>query len=133
MIATVIAFLLKLGASPLIDKALRVMERRAELETDKEKLKTQVTIEAIRATVEETKVMASFNEKKLNVAWFWLMIALFVVPYGLWWNAVFLDSIFHFGWKIADIPNNDMKQSAAAIIQWLFYVGSGAAIIKAIR
>jgi len=127
-----LTFLLKIGFGGIVDKAIALMQRRAELEVDKEKLRTELTAEYLRQIVEETRVMADLNKAKMQFPWFWAFAALFLVPYGVWWNAVVLDSIGHFGWRVADLPTTDMKQAAAQMIQWLFYVGGGVAGVKAV-
>ena len=133
MIASLVTWLVKLGFGGIVDKTIDLMKYRAQLETDKEKLRTEVAIEQMKAAVEETRIMAAFNEKKLSFPWFWLMASMFVVPLGLWWNAILLDSIFHFGWKIADLPTQNLQNWAGSMIQWIFYVGSGVAVIKGLQ
>ncbi len=125
-------FLAKIGLGGMVDKAIGLMERRAEIEVDKEKLRTGLTAEYMRQIVEETRVMADYNKAKMQFPWFWMFAALFLVPYGLWWNAVVIDSIFGFAWNVADLPTTDMKAAAAKMIEWLFYVGGGVAGVKAV-
>lgn len=133
MLTAIATFLVKIGLSSIVDKTIGLMEKRAELENDKERLRTQVSIEHLKSIVEEARLMTSYNEKKLNFSWFWILVTLFIFPYAAWWNAVILDSIFHFGWKIADLPTEEMKDAAAQMIQWLFYVGGGVAAWKALK
>lgn len=128
-----IAFLIKLGFGGVVDKAIGHLERRAELENDKERLKSQTTIELAKQAVIEAQIMADFNKAKLTVPWFWMFAALFIVPLGAWWTAVILDSIFMFGWKVANLPTPEMREWAGNMIQWLFYVGTAAGAVNLIR
>ena len=124
---------MKIGLGSVVDKTIDLMKHRASLENDKEKLKTQVTIEHIKAITEETRLITDYNKQKLQFPWFWLFVSFFIIPLGLWWNAVILDSIFHFQWNVANLPTQQMQEWAGQMIQWLFYIGSGIAVFKTMR
>ncbi|MDW9805254.1 hypothetical protein GOA91_20445 [Sinorhizobium meliloti] len=126
------SFLLKIGLGGVIDKAIAFMQRKAELEVDQEKLRTELTAEYMRQVVEETRIMADFNKAKFSFPWFWMFAALFVLPLGFWWSAVIFDSVFGFSWNVADLPTREMKDAAGSMIEWLFYVGGGVAGVKAV-
>ncbi|MDW9814289.1 hypothetical protein GOC60_05185 [Sinorhizobium meliloti] len=126
------SFLIKVGLGGVIDKAIALMQRKAELEVDKEKLRTELTAEYMRQVVEETRIMADFNKAKFSFPWFWMFAALFVLPLGFWWSAVILDSVLGFSWNVADLPTREMKDAAGSMIEWLFYVGGGVAGVKAV-
>ena len=132
MFATIVAFLAKIGLGGIVDKAIHLLERRAELEVDKDKLRTELTAEYLRQTVEEVRIMADYNKAKLQFPWFWCFAALFLCPLGMWWAAVIFDSIFHFGWAVADLPTQQMKDAASRMIEWVFYTGAGVAALKAV-
>ncbi|MCA1365913.1 hypothetical protein I6F15_00620 [Bradyrhizobium sp. BRP14] len=126
------SFLMKIGLSGVIDKAIALMQRKAELEVDKEKLRADLTAEYLRQIVEETRIMADFNKAKVAFPWFWTFAALFVLPLGFWWAAVILDSVFGFPGDVANLPTPEMRQWAGDMIQWIFYVGGGVAGVKAV-
>ncbi|XNY07040.1 hypothetical protein ACMFL9_26495 [Sinorhizobium meliloti] len=127
-----LSFLIKVGLSGVVERGIKLMERRGELEVDKEKLRTELTAEYMRQVVEETRIMADFNKAKFAFPWFWAFAALFVLPLGFWWSAVILDSVFGFSWNVADLPTREMKDAAGSMIEWLFYVGGGVAGVKAV-
>jgi len=133
VIASVVTWLVKLGLGGVVDKTIDLMKYRAQTENDKEALRTQVAIEQIKATVDEVRIMAGYNERKLEFPLFWIMACLFVVPLGLWWSAVILDSVFMFDWSVANLPTPQMQEWAGQMIQWIFYVGSGVAVLKGLR
>jgi len=133
MISSIITWLVKLGFGGIVDKTIDLMKHRAQLENDKEKLRTEVAIEQIKAAVEETRIMAGYNERKLEFPWFWLMAFIFVLPLGIWWASVILDSIFGFSWSVANLPTPQMQEWAGQMITWIFYVGSGVAVLKGLR
>lgn len=131
MFATILAFFAKLGLGGIINKAADILTARAAAETDREKLRTELAAEHLRQIVEETRIMADLNKAKLSFPWFWVLVTMFVAPLGLWWTMVILDSIFYFPFDIAHLPNAEMRQWAGDMIRWLFYVGSGAAALRA--
>ncbi|MBO9441363.1 hypothetical protein J7363_04615 [Phaeobacter italicus] len=128
-----IAFLMRMGFGGMVDKAISHLERRAELQNDREKLRSQTTVELAREAVKEAQVMADYNRAKLSFPWFWLFAALFLVPLAAWWSAVILDSIFGFTWSVADLPTPQMQEWAGDMIRWLFYVGTGVGALKSLR
>ena len=133
ILTTVLGFLVKLGLGGIVDKTLGHLERKSDLENDREALKSKVSIEHIRAAVEETRIMADLNKSKMGNVWFWVFSALFIFPLGGWWTAVILDSIFHFGWNVANLPTADMRAWAGDMIKWLFYTGSVGVALKLLK
>jgi len=129
----IIAFLIKLGFGGVVDKAIGHMERRAELQNDRERLKSETTVALAREAVKEAKVMADFNKAKLAFPWFWVFAGMFIAPLALWWSAVILDSVFMFSWSVADLPTPQMQQWAGDMIRWLFYVGSGVGALRMLQ
>lgn len=128
-----ISILLNLGFGGIVDKAIGHLERRAELENDREKIKTKATVELAREAVNEVKIMAEYNKAKLSFPWFWVFAGMFIGPLGLWWAAVILDSVFSFSWSVADLPTPQMQEWAGDMIRWLFYVGSGVGALRMLR
>lgn len=127
------AFLIRIGFGRMADRAIALVEARAAQATDREAIRAQTTAELARAAVAEAQIMAEFNRAKLDFPWFWIMAAMFVGPLALWWAAVILDSVFLFGWRVADLPTPQMQEWAGQMIQWLFYVGSGVGALKALQ
>ena len=132
MIATAIAWLLKLGAGGIVDRAITLIEKRGELANDREKIAADLSAEYLRQVVAETRIMADYNTAKLSFPWFWAFAAAFLGPLALWWSAVILDSVFNFPWDVANLPTPEMRTWAGNMIQWIFYVGSGAGALKAV-
>ena len=126
-----LSILLKVASSGLIDKALAYMERKAATAGEVEQVRSQVRIEAIRAAVQETQIMADLQKSKFEVWVFWAFAALFVVPLGFWWAAICLDSVFLFSWNVATVPI--LENWGGQMIQWLFYAGSAVGVIKMLK
>ena len=125
-----LAMLLKFGLGGIIDKAMDHMQRRAELENDRDRVKTEAKVEVVKQIVAESKILADYNKAKLSFPWFWLFAAMFIMPLGLWWAAVLMDSIFDFDFQVADLPNAHMREWAGDMIKWIFFVGGGSAFFK---
>ena len=124
ILATIVGFLVKLGLGSVIDQTIGLMEHKAQLENDRDANRTKIAVEHLKASVEETRIMADLNKSKMGNTYFWLFSALFIFPLGGWWTAVILDSIFHLGWNVANLPTVEMRDWAGSMIKWLFYTGS---------
>lgn len=127
-----LTLLVNAGLGNFIDKLADVYKRKAELEVDKEKLRSELTAEYLKQIVEDGRIMADLQVKKMGFPFFWVLVGLFTVPLGLWWTAVILDSIFGFQADVANLPTPEMRQWAGDMIKWIFYVGSGVIGFKAL-
>ncbi|WP_210275322.1 hypothetical protein [Martelella soudanensis] len=132
MIASLVALLARLGGSGIVDRAITLIEKRGELANDREKIAADLSAEYLRQVVNETRIMADYNTDKLSFPWFWIFAAAFLGPLALWWSAVILDSVFNFPWDVANLPTPEMRAWAGNMIQWIFYVGSGAGALRAV-
>ena len=129
----ILSFLLKLGAGGLVDRTLQYMEKKAELENGREKIRAEVTIEHIRAAVQEIRIMAELEKQKLGNPMFWIFLAVFILPFGAWWTAVILDTIFLFpNWSVGELPPQ-LAPWAGRIIAWLFFTGGTLTAIRMTR
>ncbi|MCC0054318.1 MAG: hypothetical protein H6884_09690 [Rhodobiaceae bacterium] len=129
----ILSFLLKLGAGGLVDRTLQYMEKKAELENGREKIRAEVTIEHIRAAVQEIRIMAELEKQKLGNPMFWIFLAVFILPFGAWWTAVILDTIFLFpNWSVGELPPQ-LAPWAGRIIAWLFFTGGTLTAIRMMR
>lgn len=102
-----------------LEGILRTIERGLDNEVTKEEVKAEVTKEWIKA------------QAALLVGRTWWFQLFFVVPLGLWWTAIIIDSIMlHFGWyshTTAALPS-PLDDWAAWIISALFIVDGGKAL-----
>jgi len=127
-----LTLLVNAGLGNFIDKLADVYKRKAELEVDKEKLRSELTAEYLKQIVEDGKIMADLQKTKMGFPFFWVLVGLFTIPLGMWWTAVILDSIFSFQSDVANLPTPEMRQWAGDMIKWIFYVGSGVIGFKAL-
>ncbi len=129
ILTSALAYLAKLGFSGAADRVITYLERKAGTQDGRERAKTEVTIEMIRAGIEETRIMADLQKTKMQVPVFWIFIGIFIVPLGAWWTAVIADSIFQFeSWDVAELPPQ-IYPHAVKMINWLFYVGSTSGVV----
>lgn len=126
-----LSLILKFATSGMVSKALLYMERKAALGNEQERIKAKVTIETIRAAVQETHVMADLQKSKIQFVPYWIFAGLFVLPLGFWWCAVILDSVFLFGWGVASVPV--LTDWGGQMIRWLFYTGTVVGAVKMLR
>ena len=135
--AGAVSFLLKLGFGGIVDKALSHLEARADNETERERIRAQTTVEAVRAEVDRIRAeqktarhLASEGtarqQAKFSHPIFWVLVTAALGPgvlnlwmlwlYNfLWWSG----GIFPQRWSIAAYP----PQAAVWVdmsIRWLF-------------
>lgn len=99
-----------------LDRILETIDKRMDNESEREKVKGEVT---------KTYIQAQANLAVGRTWWFQLF---FVVPLGLWWTAVILDSIFLWEHNVAALPE-PLDTWAGWIISALFVVDGTKALI----
>lgn len=99
-----------------LDSILDTINKRMDSETEREKVKADVTKKWIEA------------QAGLLVGRTWWFQLFFVIPLGVWWTAVILDSIFRWEHDIAALPY-PLDEWAGWIISALFIVDGGKALL----
>jgi hypothetical protein len=96
------------------------------LDTIEKRLDNEVTKEEVKADITKTWINA---QAALLVGRTWWFQLFFVMPAGLYWLAIILDSIFQIdGWDVAKLPP-PMDDVFGLIISALFMVDAGKALI----
>lgn len=85
--------------------------------------------EEVKADVTKKWIDAQANLLVGRTWWFQLF---FVIPLGLWWTAVILDSIFPGQWNIAQLPS-PLDDWAGWIITALFLVDGSKAVMGRLK
>ena len=117
MIGSILKGVLSWFIGGSLEKILDVIDKKMDNEVTKEQIKAEVT---------KTWINAQANLLVGRTWWFQLF---FVVPLGIWWFAVIIDSIFMFqNWDVAALPG-PLDDWAAYIISALFIVDGGKALI----
>ncbi|WP_417480767.1 hypothetical protein [Maricaulis maris] len=125
-----IAALLRTLAGPILDRLLLHMERRRESAVDVRRIDADLAAEEIRAEIDARKqaraVLIAESGTFFSAGRLGRLI--FVLPLGLWWSAVCLDSVFHFGWAIAEVPV--LRDWGGAIVTSLFLVDGARSVAR---
>jgi len=125
MWASLLGWLMSILSGDTLRRVLDIVAKRSDDQNSQR-------IAELQALTAEGKNMADFNKAKLRFPWFWILIAMFIVPLALWWTIVIADSIFYFPFDVADLPTPEMRAWAGDMIKWLFYVGTVTAAAKAV-
>lgn len=99
-----------------LEKILDTINRKMDNEVQREEIKAEVTKKWVEA------------QAQLLVGRTWWFQLFFVIPLGVWWTAVILDSIFGWEHNIAALPS-PLDEWAGWIISALFIVDGGKALI----
>lgn len=109
-------FIIKVFTGGSLESILSTIDKGMDNEVEKDKVKADVTKKWIDA------------QASLLVGRTWWFQLFFVIPLGLWWTAVILDSIFGWDHNIAALPA-PLDEWAAWIISALFIVDGTKAVI----
>lgn len=107
---------LRIFTGGTLDSILETINKRMDNEVERERVKSEVTKKWIEA------------QAALLVGRTWWFQLFFVIPLGLWWTAVILDSIFVWEHDIAALPS-PLDEWAGWIISALFIVDGGKALL----
>lgn len=99
-----------------LDRVLSTIDKHMDNKVTSEEVKAEVTREYVRA------------QSALLVGRTWWFQLFFVIPLGVWWSAVILDSIFGFEANVAALPP-PLDTWAGWIISALFVVDGTKALI----
>lgn len=109
-------FILRFLTGGSLEKILDIVDKQVD---------TGVRKEEIKADVIQTWIKA---QTQLLVGRTWWFQLFFVIPLGVWWTAVCLDSILPGQWNIAALPS-PLDEWAGWIISALFIVDGGKALL----
>lgn len=103
MIGWVISLFKALAGSGLVGALERAHERKLKAQNDTDKLAAELDIERIGAALKMAEIRAADRWGASSLGAY-----LIVVPYGLWWTAIFAVQIVNpwFGWNLVviDVP-----------------------------
>lgn len=117
----------------LLKAFVAMQERRLESRGLERKLAADLAAEEIRAEIasraEARKLLQLENGTLLSAGRLGRLA--FVLPLALWWAAVCLDSVFHFGWKVSEVPV--LRDWGGAIVTSLFLVDGMKTVGRMVR
>ena len=131
MLARVVAFLLRVASSGLLDKTLAGLKAAADSEVERERVTAGVAIEEIRAELGRRQAQRDvlLAEQGRTVTAF--MRPAFAYPLAVYYAAVIADSLFHFAWNVAALPA-PLGDWSGWIISAIFLSESGERITRTI-
>jgi hypothetical protein len=87
------------GSTGLGESLRKAYEAKLTAETDVEKISAERDLQRIEAAIEMSRIAANDRWGATSLGRY-----LIVLPYGVWWTAVFVDSIFNMPWDILALP-----------------------------
>lgn len=87
------------GSGGLAEQMRRAYEAKLAAQTDADRLDAEKDMARIAAAIDMAKVAASDRFGATSLGRY-----LIVLPYGLWWAAVHLDSIISAHWNVLALP-----------------------------
>jgi hypothetical protein len=117
MWSLLVPFFIKIFTGGSLETILNTIEKHVD---------KQETRDSLQAEVTKTWINAQANLLVGRTWWFQL---LFVVPLGVYWSAIVLDSVIQFpGWNVAALPA-PFDTWAGWIVSALFLVDGSKAVI----
>lgn len=87
------------GATGLGESLRKAYEAKLNAQNDAERISADRDLQRIEAAIEMAKVATSDRWGATSIGRY-----LIVLPYGVWWTAVFIDSVFNMPWVILALP-----------------------------
>lgn len=132
MPTAILSWLLSLLSGPLVDKVLGHLEAQAANQTERDKVRTQATVESLKlAAGDLANQRSAANQIRLATAGYIEMRVLttaIALPFiaHLW--LVGLDTMFGFGWKVAAFPGVFAEWEGAILLSFFGVVTVGNGI-----
>jgi hypothetical protein len=131
MLAGIVAFVLKLASSGLLDKTLELLKATSDNATERDRIDATVAIEHIKAELgrrqAERDVLVAEQGRLVTS----LMRPAFAYPLAVYYAAVILDSLAHFRWNVAALPA-PIGDWSGWIISAIFLSESGERIARTV-
>lgn len=128
MFAALAAFVLKMLSGGMLKQVFTHLEHRADSQTERERISADIVQSQVAAEIERRNAQRDVLVQTSNHWLQWL----FVVPLGVWFTAVILDSIFYFPFDIAALPH-PLDDWAGWIISAIFLVDAAPRVVAQIR
>jgi hypothetical protein len=87
------------GAGGLGDSLRKAYEAKLTAQNDAERIAADRDLQRIDAALEMSRIAANDRWGATSLGRY-----LIVLPYGIWWSAVFFDSVFNMPWDILALP-----------------------------
>jgi hypothetical protein len=129
--SAILAFLLKVASSSVLDKVLGHLQAQASSEVEREKVTAEVAMAHIQAEIATRQAQRDVLLAEQGRAVTALMRPAFAYPLAIYYAAVIADSLFHFTWNVAALPA-PIGEWSGWIISAIFLSESGERITRTI-
>lgn len=106
MIRAAVSWLLGGGVNLLLAEWRELRRQELEAENDAQRLHLQREQTRVQAAIEMARLANDDRWSATSIGRY-----LIVVPFGIWWTAIFIDSIFAFEWDVLALPPDIMDLS----------------------
>ena len=131
MLSVLIGAMLKLASSGILDRVLGHMQARANSEVERERVTAGVAIAHINAELQRRQAQRDVLIAEQGRTATAMMRPAFAYPLAVYYAAVIADSLFHFAWNVAALPN-PIGEWSGWIISAIFLSESGERIARTI-
>jgi hypothetical protein len=125
----ILAFLLRIASSGLLDRVLGAMQARADSAVERERIDATVAIEEIKAELGRRQAQRDVLLAEQGRTITSLMRPAFAYPLAIYYGAVIADSLLHFRWNVAALPA-PIGEWSGWIISAIFLSESGERITR---
>lgn len=127
-----LAFILKFLGGGVLKSVLGHLENKANNETERERIRTNVTIEEVKAELTRRNAQKEVLLKESESLFQWLPRFTFAMSAALYYLAVTIDSIFDLPGTVLALPDNEAN-IMMTIVGALFLDAGANKIARAIR
>jgi len=128
-----IGWAIKIFGGGVLDKVIDAFTKSEDIRIKGKEIDADTIKHAMTSYVAAQADQNATQVAKFQFPWFWMMVALFILPLGVWWSAILIDSTFDaVDWKVANLPTQELRDWAGQMITFLFYTGGTVLGIKAI-
>lgn len=122
-----IGFLTSLLTGGLGAELRRAYEAKLAAANDAERMALEGDIARINAAIESQRAANADRWSATSMGRY-----LIVLPWGIWWTAIYLDSIFAFSWNVLAVPPA-IHDMAKILIPAIVIADAGALSIRRLR
>lgn len=92
------------GGQSLADQFRKAYEAKLNAENDEQRLQADLELKRIEAAIETAKIANEDRWSATSIGRY-----LIVIPFGIWWTLIFVDSIIAADWDILALPQDIMQ------------------------
>ena len=131
MLAGLVATILRIASSGLLDKTLAALKARADNAVQSEQIQATVAVEQIKAELGRRQAQRDVLIAEQGRLVTSMMRPAFAYPLAVYYAAVIADSLFHFTWNVAALPS-PIGEWSGWIISAIFLSESGERIARTV-